>query len=174
MKAFLRFLVRAIALRVLRVSATYSPSKLALLHGGGVIVCANHVSLLDGVIIALASPSPLVFGVDTAFSRRSWVASQGMALLAALGFGSVVPIDAGSPYGIRTLHRALRRGQSVMVFPEGRISDTGRSLPEMPGVGWLVDRTKAQVVQVTIRGAEKSFLFAKSGRAIWPRIEIVF
>lgn len=171
-----RLLLRCIALRVLRVKATYSARNIELLKQGRVIVCANHVSLLDGVIIALSSPVPLVFGVDSDFSRRSWVFSRGLAALSILGFGRVVPIDSGAPFGVRALYKALAKGESVMVFPEGRISETGQPLPEMPGIEWLVRRSGVPIpiVRVQIFGAENSRFFAKSGRAFWPAIEVSF
>src|SRR5690348_9756272 len=103
----LRAIVRPTVLRLFRVHATYTTDALAR---GGVIVCANHVSLLDGVLIALVSPSPLVFGVDPDFSQRSPIAMRGMATLAWMGFGRVVPIDARSPFGIRALAKALAAG----------------------------------------------------------------
>lgn len=174
MKVAVRFLVRAVALRLLRVRATYSLASIEQLQAGRVLVCANHVSLLDGVVIALASPRPLVFAVDTDYSRRSWAAVRGMGLLAALGFGRVVPVDARSPFGIRALRQALAEGEAVMVFPEGRISETGRPLPEQPGVAWLARVSKAPVIRVSIAGAERSRFFAKAGDALWPRIEVVF
>lgn len=174
MKAFFRALLRLVVLRVLRVRTTYSKHNIELLRQGGVVVCANHVSLLDGVIVALSSPVPLVFGVDTDFSRRSWGCSRGLAVLAFLGFGRVVSIDAKSPFGIRALHKALASGESVMVFPEGRISEAGGSLPEQPGIEWLCQRTQALIVRVRISGAENSRLFAKSGRALLPAIKVSF
>ena len=174
MRRLLQALLRLVALRLLRVRASYSPASVELLRQGRVIVCANHVSLLDGVIVALASPVPLTFGVDTDFSRRSKIASRGMAALAWLGFGAVVPVDGASPFGIRALLKALDRGETVMVFPEGRISETGRPQPEQPGVTWLVRRAGAPVLRVRIRGAERSRFFAKAGREFWPRIEVDF
>lgn len=170
----LRSLVRLVALRLLRVRATYSPASVELLRKGRVVVCANHVSLLDGLVVALASPVPLLFGVDTDFSVRSKAASRGMAALAFLGFGGVVPVDMGSPFGIRALVKALDRGDSIMLFPEGRISETGEPLPHRPGVAWLVARSGAPLLQVQISGAERSRFFAKSGRAFWPRIDVQF
>lgn len=173
MKQIARSLLSLAALRLLRVRATYSPASIALLGQGRVIVCANHTSLLDGVILALASPTPLTFGVDTDFSKRSKAASRGMAALAWLGFGAVVPVDGGSPFGIRALVKALDRGENVMVFPEGRVSE-GHPLPEQPGVSWLVNRSGAPVLRVRIRGAERSRFFAKKGREFWPPVEIEF
>ncbi len=174
MRAFIRFALRRLVLAALRVRVTYNAASVAQLQAGPVLVCANHVSLVDGLIVALASPAPLVFGVDTDFSRRSRVASRGMAALAALGFGRVVPIDARSPFGLRALRKALDRGEAVMLFPEGRISDTGRPLQDQPGVAWLVARCSVPVLRVRIRGAERSKVFAKAGAAWWPRIELDF
>jgi acyl-[acyl-carrier-protein]-phospholipid O-acyltransferase/long-chain-fatty-acid--[acyl-carrier-protein] ligase len=171
---YLKTIVRIVFLRVFRVHVSYTPAQMDQLSRGGVIVCANHVSLLDGVIIALASPSPLVFGVDTDYSRKSKIASYGLAMLSLMGYGTVVPIDAGSPFGLRTLRNALGRKDSVMVFPEGQISGTGQQQPDQPGVKWLVARSGASVIRVHIRGAENSKLFAKAGQMWWPRIEIEF
>lgn len=173
-RSLLRGALRRLALRILRVQATYAPGSIEVLRRGRVIVCANHVSLLDGVIVALASPAPLTFGVDTEFSRRSVMASRGMAALSWLGFGAVVPIDSQSPFGLRSLRKALERGDSVMVFPEGLISPTGQPQPEQPGVQWLAIRTRAPVLRIHIAGAERSRFFAKAGTEFWPRIHISF
>ena len=79
MKKIIRTALRKTLLPVLRVKASYSAQSLEKLKHGPAIVCANHVSLLDGVIVALASPVPLTFGVDTDYSKRSKVAMRGMA-----------------------------------------------------------------------------------------------
>ena len=172
-KTIAREALRAVSLRLLRVRVTYKVATVNLLQREPVIVCSNHVSLLDGVIVAFASPVPLTFGVDTDFSRRSKIASMGMSILSWFGFGTVVPIDSNSPHGIRTLSRALENGESVMIFPEGGIGD-GDPAPDKPGVAWLQKRTGAPVVWISIIGAEKSKLFAKSGNHLWPCIKIKF
>ncbi len=163
-----------IILRVLRVNVVYSPKSCAAIAAGRAIVFANHVSLLDGVIVALASPGPLVFAVDTDFSRRSRVASLGLSTLARMGFGSVVPLDATAPFGMRTLKRAIDLNANVMVFPEGAISADGNAQAHKPGLEWLVAKTGATLIEVTISGAEKSRLFAKSGTRFWPPITLNF
>lgn len=174
-RRMLRPVISWAMLRLLRVSTSYSQETLKKLQERQVIVCANHVSLLDGIIVALASPVPLAFGVDSEFSRKSKIASSGLNLLAWLGFGSVVPIDASSPFGIRSLSKSMKLGNSVMLFPEGRISDSGAPGPEQPGVQWLASKhPNATIVRVQIRGAERSQLFAKSGTKLWPAIHIAF
>ena len=85
MKKIIRTALRKTLLPVLRVKASYSAQSLEKLKHGPAIVCANHVSLLDGVIVALASPVPLTFGVDTDYSKRSKVVKQRAKLSRFLG-----------------------------------------------------------------------------------------
>lgn len=171
----LRPVLSSLLLRVLRVSTSYSSETLDILGKHQVIVCSNHVSLLDGIIVALASPVPLAFGVDTEFSRKSNAAAAGLRVMAWLGFGSVVPIDNTSPFGIRSLSKAMKHGNSVMLFPEGRISEDGQPGPEQPGIQWLAAKhPNAVLVRIKIQGAEHSQLFAKSGTKLWPAIHIHF
>lgn len=173
-RSLVRALVRRMALFAFRVRVTYTSEVVEAVSTGGAIVCANHVSLLDGVLIALVSPAPLVFGSEPDFSRHSKWARRGMAVLVSLGFGQVVPLDLRSPFGLRSMFKALAAGQNVMLFPEGRISATGQRLADQPGAAWLARRSGARIVWVTISGAEKSRFFSKSGRQLWPRIEIHF
>lgn len=173
-KPFLRHLLRVVSLRLLHVDASYTPAIIERMRQRHLIVCANHVSYLDGLLIALTSPIPLVFAVDTDYSRRSSIARQGLALLTWMGFGTVVPIDAHSPFGLRSLRAALDRGDAVMIFPEGSISSNGHPQPVQQGTAWLTSKTGAAVVNIRILGAERSRVFAKSGCAWWPRITIEY
>lgn len=169
-----RRVVQRVGLALLRARVAYSEGTLAALRAGPVIVTANHVSLIDGILIALASPVHMVYAVDTEYSRHSWWAARGLAALSGLGLGRVLPLDAESPHGIRSLSRLLQAGGIVMVFPEGRISRDGLAQPEQPGLEWLVRRTGARVVSLRIEGAEKSMLFAKAGTHLWPAVRIIF
>jgi len=173
MRRVLRPIIKYLGLTVLRVDARISAEALDHLYVGGAIVKANHVSFIDGIAIALATPVPLVYGSEVEYSRQSRFARKGMELLVKMGFAqAIVPLDAKHPFGMRELERRLAAGQSVMIFPEGKISQDGRPLPERPGIAWLRSRTGAAIVDVRIRGAEQSWLFAKSGRRLWPRIDI--
>ena len=172
-RRLLRAALTRASLRLLRVSVDCPPEVAAALARGHTLVTANHVSFLDGPLVALTSPSPLHFAVHTDFSRRSPIAIQGMAALARLGCGWVVPLDAEAPFGIRKLARELKAGANVMVFPEGAISP-GRPLPEKAGLAWVVERVRPQRVHIKITGAERSRLFAKRGRAWLPRITLEY
>lgn len=162
----------SVALAMLRTQARIDPQARDALCRGGALVIANHVSLLDGVLIALASPAPLMFAVDTDYSRRSRGAAAGMALLARLGFGQVLPLDAGAPFGLRALRRQLQLGGNAMVFPEGAIAFAGKALPHRPGAEWLAAAAES-IVSVHIDGAGQSRVFAR-GNLWWPRIQLAF
>ncbi|WP_321935238.1 1-acyl-sn-glycerol-3-phosphate acyltransferase [Paraburkholderia sp. J8-2] len=168
------FVLRRALLLALRVRVVYSPDTLDALHSEACIVTCNHVSLVDGIIVALAAPLPMAFAVDTDWARRATVAATGLRVLSWLGLGRVVPLDARAPYGMRSLMRELLAGHSVMVFPEGEISFNGQRGSDRPGVTWLQDRTGATNVTLRIEGAERSRLFAKSGREWWPPIRLEF
>jgi 1-acyl-sn-glycerol-3-phosphate acyltransferase len=173
-RAPIRSVISLLGLAAFRVRVSYSQHARTAIAAGNTIVHANHVSLLDGVIVALASPAPLVFAVDTDFSRRSPIARFGFNVLSRIGFGTVVPLDRSAPFGMRALKRALLSGANVMVFPEGGISVSGDRQPDKPGLSWLVAKTGASLVEVTIAGAEKSRLFARSGSEWGPKIFLTF
>lgn len=159
--------------RLFRVKVVCPASVSEVLARGGVLVSANHVSLIDGPLVALTSPVPLVFAVDTDYSRRSPAARKGMDILARLGCGAVLPLDSTAPFGVRHLVKSLRAGMSVMVFPEGQISE-GHALPEKAGFAWVIERAAPARIHVHISGAEQSRIFAKRGRHWWPRIVLEY
>lgn len=168
----LRVCLTAVVTSALRATAYVTSPARERLVAGRAILTSNHVSLLDGVLLVLVSPSPLAVGVDSDWSVRSAWAARGMGLLCWLGYGWVVPLDSTTPQGLRRLARHLEAGRSVLLFPEGGISPDGQPQPHKPGVNWLMGRTGAEVVPARIEGAARSRIFAKAGDHWWPRIHI--
>lgn len=164
-----RALLRALNVRVYR-----RPETLATLSmPGPVLVLGNHQSFLDGIVVALASPMPLIFAVDVAFARDNRWTRALFGWMSRRGLGTVVPVARGQPAGLRSLLHALHAGAAVMVFPEGRISRNGMALPERPGAQWLARKSGARVVRIEIRGAHRSRIFGKEGCQWRPRIDLL-
>lgn len=75
---------------------------------------------------------------------------------------------------------ALRKGDLIGVFPEGRITDTGELYPFRPGIGRVIARTPVPVVPLALRGLWGSFFSRKGGpamtrpfaRGVWSRIAL--
>jgi 1-acyl-sn-glycerol-3-phosphate acyltransferase len=62
--------------------------------------------------------------------------------------------------------RALRDGDVVCIFPEGRITDTGELYPFRPGVKRILEETPVPVVPIALRGLWGSFFSRKGGAAM--------
>ncbi|MEW6273199.1 MAG: lysophospholipid acyltransferase family protein [Thermodesulfobacteriota bacterium] len=130
-----------------------------------VLICANHLTLLDSAVIAWALGSPwwylrrfaaLAWNVP---ERRNFASSRLQRVLVYLM--KCVPIERGSDRRevAATLDRLsylLSRGEAVLIFPEGGRSRTGRIEREggaTYGAGRLVAATPGcRVVCVYLRG----------------------
>jgi hypothetical protein len=61
---------------------------------------------------------------------------------------------------------ALRDGQLVCIFPEGRITDDGELKPFRPGVTRILERDPVPVIPVALQGLWGSFFSRISGPAM--------
>jgi acyl-[acyl-carrier-protein]-phospholipid O-acyltransferase/long-chain-fatty-acid--[acyl-carrier-protein] ligase len=113
------------------------------------ILALNHVSFLDaGVAMSLLGRDP-VFAIDTAMAQRWWVKPF-------LRFTRALPIDPLKPMATRTLIHAVQDGNTLIIFPEGRITVTGSLMKIYDGVGMIADKSDATIVPVRIEGLEMS------------------
>lgn len=60
--------------------------------------------------------------------------------------------------------KALREGDVVAIFPEGRITDSGEMVPFRPGLKRILEETPVPVVPVALRGLWGS-VFSRMGGA---------
>jgi long-chain acyl-CoA synthetase len=133
---------------------------------GNVILAPNHTSYLDGFAVILSLP----------FSRFRNIYSLGLsdyftgfAKRQFATIGHVIPIDS-SAYLNKALQisaHLLKRGGSLMVFPEGGRSYDGNLMEFKKGVGILAVELGVPVVPVHISGA----FDALPRSAIFPRLK---
>jgi 1-acyl-sn-glycerol-3-phosphate acyltransferase len=120
---------------------------------GACLVASNHVSFLDPPLIGLALRRREIHF----FARKSLFGVWWLGpLIRTL---NAVPIDLGNVDvgGMREALRLMRRGEALLVFPEGTRSSDGKFLEPLAGVGMLVARSGAPVLPVRIFGAEKAW-----------------
>jgi acyl-[acyl-carrier-protein]-phospholipid O-acyltransferase/long-chain-fatty-acid--[acyl-carrier-protein] ligase len=115
--------------------------------GPNPIIALNHVSFLDAALaISLLERDP-VFAIDVGIAQRWWVKPF-------LRITRAMPLDPTKPMATRTLINAVKAGETLVIFPEGRITVTGSLMKVYDGAGLIADKTGAQVVPVRIDGLE--------------------
>jgi glycerol-3-phosphate dehydrogenase (NAD(P)+) len=119
---------------------------------GGVILAANHKSFLDPFVIGCCVRRPVYFVAKRELFDKRW---QGW-LLNALG---AFPIRRGESdeESIETAKQIARRGDVVVIFPEGTRIRTADELGKAKrGVGRMVLETGVPVVPIAVTGTQRA------------------
>ena len=114
---------------------------------GGVVLCSNHISWLDPLLLGAAMPRQL-FYMTKVEAFASWA---GNAILRTVG-AFPVHRHRGDRKAIRHALQLLQGGRIVAVFPEGTRSRDGRLGPAEPGAALLAAWSGKAVVPVAISG----------------------
>ncbi|MEO3428617.1 acyl-[ACP]--phospholipid O-acyltransferase [Pelagibius sp. CAU 1746] len=136
--------------------------------GAKAVIVVNHVSFLDGALLAAFLPGRPMFAIDSHMATRWWV-KPFMALVE--GF----PMDPTSPFATRALIREVEKGKHCVIFPEGRITVTGALMKVYEGPGMIADKSGAQILPVRIDGAQFSYFSRLKGKfrlRLFPKITI--
>jgi acyl-[acyl-carrier-protein]-phospholipid O-acyltransferase / long-chain-fatty-acid--[acyl-carrier-protein] ligase len=137
--------------------------------GDNAIIAMNHVSFLDAPIAMALLPKRPVFAVDIGISRQWWIQPF-------LPFVRTMALDPLKPMALRAVINAVRDGNMLVIFPEGRITLTGSLMKIYDGAAMIADKSEAMVVPVRIEGPERTiFSRLKSTqvrRRLFPKIKV--
>jgi acyl-[acyl-carrier-protein]-phospholipid O-acyltransferase / long-chain-fatty-acid--[acyl-carrier-protein] ligase len=137
--------------------------------GDNAIVALNHVSFLDPPLATAILPKRPVFAIDVAMSKHWWIQPF-------LKFVRTMALDPLKPMALRTIINAVREGNTLVIFPEGRITVTGSLMKVYDGVAMIADKSDAMVVPVRIDGPQATiFSRLKSSqvrRRLFPKITV--
>ncbi|MBZ5557648.1 MAG: AMP-binding protein [Acidobacteriia bacterium] len=138
---------------------------------GPVIFASNHQSIMDGPVIMAALPARWRYRLAPAMGkemfaahffpaqhgRLAWLTNSISYSLAVLFFNAF-PLpqrEAGARQTLRYIGELLGDGTSVLIFPEGRRSETGAIETFRPGIGMIAGRLGATVIPVRLEGLQK-------------------
>lgn len=136
--------------------------------GSKVLIIANHVSLLDGVLVAAYLPRKITFAIDSNWGNKWYVKMFS-------GIVNFYPLNPANPMAIRSLIDVVNKGKTVMIFPEGRISVTGSLMKIYEGAGVIAAKSGAKIVPIRIDGAQYSkfsYLEGVIKTQMFPKIKL--
>jgi acyl-[acyl-carrier-protein]-phospholipid O-acyltransferase/long-chain-fatty-acid--[acyl-carrier-protein] ligase len=133
------------------------------------IIALNHVSFLDaGLALSLLTNKP-VFAIDVGIAKLWWVRPF-------VKLTNAMQLDPLKPMAVRSLIEAVRAGNPLIIFPEGRITVTGSLMKVYDGAALIADKSKAEIVPVRIEGLEQTpFSRLKRGqvrRRWFPKVRV--
>jgi 1-acyl-sn-glycerol-3-phosphate acyltransferase len=117
---------------------------------GPAILISNHVSGLDPVLIQSACPRLI-----------TWMMAREYYEIRAMRWGfeaiGAIPVErmGRDLASTRAALRALKRGEVLGIFPEGRIAKDSEMLPFHPGAAMLAEHSGAPVYAAYIDGSQR-------------------
>lgn len=118
----------------------------------GLLICSNHQSFLDPLILGVVCPRPVNYlGRKTLFqfAPLGWF----------LKWNDTIAIDRESTGigGMKETLRRIKRGESVLMFPEGTRTYDGEFHQLMSGFCILAKRSKATLMPIGFDGAFQAY-----------------
>ena len=132
-RVLLRLLYRA------KVVGTFSKSDRML------IIC-NHQSFIDGVVIGAFLPISPTYLIHSSMARKWYFKFPLLFLRHKV-------VDTTNPLAIKALVQLVEEGHPVVIFPEGRITQTGSLMKIYDGPAFVAARTGCTVIPLHIDGA---------------------
>jgi long-chain acyl-CoA synthetase len=137
---------------------------------GPVIFASNHQSFMDGPVIMASLPPRWRYRLSPAMGKEmfsahffpkqygtlAWFTNSLNYYLAVLLFNAF-PLpqrEAGARQTLRYIGELLADRHSLLIFPEGRRSESGSIDAFRPGIGMIASKLGAEVVPVRIDGLQ--------------------
>lgn len=130
---------------------------------GGVLLVANHVSWLDGILLLLTTSRPVRIVAFTSNLRSRplrWLAKLAGVIL-------VTPGAQAMRAALQSARAALRDGEVVGIFPEGGMTRSGVMQTFRPGVLRVLEGIRIPVIPVYLDELWGSIFSYRGGRLLW-------
>lgn len=115
--------------------------------GDRAVIVSNHVALLDPPLLAAFLPGKPMFAVN------SFVAEWPL-VKPFLKLVNYFPLDPTNPYSIKSLIKEVEKDKHCVIFPEGRLTETGALMKVYEGPGMIADKADAVILPVRLDGVQ--------------------
>jgi len=116
---------------------------------GPVLLLPNHLSWFDWIFLGVCLESDWRFVASSTTAQFSFLHRWIMINR------RTYPIDPLSPYAAKHLAGYLQTGGRLVLFPEGRMSQTGSLMKLFDGAGFLLHRSDTRVITAYLRGTHR-------------------
>ena len=147
-------------------------------EGAAVIVC-NHVSYVDALLIAGACPRPIRFVMDHNIFKTKLLGWFFKAVN-AIPIAPVHQDEACYQNSFVSISEALKNGELVCIFPEGKLTKTGDINEFKSGIEKIIATDNVPVIPIALQGLWGSFFSHRGGNAFttlpkrfWSRVTII-
>jgi 1-acyl-sn-glycerol-3-phosphate acyltransferase len=133
---------------------------------GPCVIACNHVSFVDAVVISACVRRPIRFVMDHRIFATP-VLGFVFRTMRTIPIAPAKEDPALKERAFEEVREALRAGEIVGIFPEGRLTDTGDLGEFRPGLERIIRETPVPVIPMALSGLWGSF-FSRShnGRAM--------
>jgi acyl-[acyl-carrier-protein]-phospholipid O-acyltransferase/long-chain-fatty-acid--[acyl-carrier-protein] ligase len=136
---------------------------------GPVLLLSNHVSWFDWLLLGVCLEDDWRFVTSSDTARTSWLHRKIMVNRRTF------PVENKSPFAVRHMAEYLQTGGRLVLFPEGRLSQTGSLMKLFDGTGFLIYKTRAKVITAYLRNAHRLPFSPHRGSKRWfPRVSAHF
>ncbi len=114
---------------------------------GGALILSTHQSLFDPVLIGVTFNEHLNY-----LARRTLFKNRIFGTIISLLDAIELDRDRSGLAGLKETMKRLRRGEKVLIFPEGTRTSDGRVAPLKPGFLSVARRSAVPLIPVAITG----------------------
>ncbi len=136
--------------------------------GERVVIVSNHVALLDPPLLAAFLPGKPMFAVNSFVAEWPWVKPF-------LKLVDAFPLDPTNPFSIKSLIKEVEKDKKCVIFPEGRLTETGALMKVYEGPGMIADKSGATILPVRLDGVQHTPFARLKGKVplkSFPKITI--
>ena len=123
-----------------------------MIESGPLILAMNHQSYFDPPLAGICSRRGVYY-----LARKTLFSIPFLGKL--LPDFNVIPVDrdGNDMSALKTVIKLIRRGEAVVLFPEGTRSLDGNLQRSRSGIGLIIAKTKAPVLPMRVFGAHEAF-----------------